>query len=501
MGQGSTERGTFFRREGRIPVHMARQYRHTRSLAGSLFYAACALSAVLWLSPFRGSAQDRSPQPSLTRMLFVFDASNSMNAFWGNQPKINTARELLLRSLKRLEGQPDLELALRLYGHQSAIQPGKQDCDDTRLEVPFSENSIPGMKQTLERVRCIGTTPIARSLEKAAKDFPEVPAGKGQRKVRNVIILITDGIEACDEDPCAVSRALQAKGITLKPFVIGVGLTEMDKFALQCVGNYFDASTPELFEHVLQVVVTQALNSTTAQISLMNTNGQPTETDVPVTLYDQKTGQVRYHLEHTLNERGLPDTLSIDPIFTYRVVAHTVPPSQRENVTLKPGIHNVIGVDAGTGLLLLKMGSGPPDAQQIACIVRQRGDMNTLVAQEVGTQQRYRVGTYDLEVLTLPRLHISDVDIDQSKTTEISIPRTGVLNVQPNAPGPGAIFAKKGDELEWVSDLDPTALRNQFRLLPGAYQVIYRSGSARRTELSITKDVTIESGRSATINF
>ena len=319
--------------------------------------------------------------------------------------------------------------------------------------------------------------------------------------MRNVIILITDGIEACDEDPCAVSRALQSKGITLKPFVIGVGLTEMDKFALQCVGNYFDASTPELFEHVLQVVVTQALNSTTAQISLMTTDGKPTETDVPVTLYDQKTGQMRYHLEHTLNDRNIPDTLSIDPIFTYRVVAHTVPPSIRENVTVRPGIHNIIGMDAGMGTLLLKMGSGPPDAQQIACIVRRKGEMPTLLAQEIGTQQRYRVGTYDLEVLTLPRLLIPDVEVGQGRTTEIVVPRTGVLNVQPSAPGPGAIFHKNGDVLEWVADLDPSALRNQFRLLPGGYQVIYRSGSARRTELSITKDVTIESGRSATINF
>ncbi len=185
--------------------------------------------------------------------------------------------------------------------------------------------------------RCLGTTPIARSLEKAAEDFPALDKSRGARPVRNIIILITDGIEACDEDPCAVSRALQSKGITLKPFVIGVGLTEMDKFALQCVGNYFDASTPELFEHVLQVVVTQALNSTTAQISLMTTDGKPTETDVPVTLYDQKTGQMRYHIEHTLNDRNIPDTLSIDPIFTYRVVAHTVPPSIRENVTVRPG--------------------------------------------------------------------------------------------------------------------------------------------------------------------
>ena len=60
---------------------------------------------------------------------------------------------------------------------------------------------------------------------------------------------------------------------------------------------------------------------------------------------------------------------------------------------------------------------------------------------------------------------------------------------------------KKGDELVWVADLDPGAIRSQFRLQPGTYQVTYRSRNARRTELTLIKDITIESGRSATINF
>ena len=81
------------------------------------------------------------------------------------------------------------------------------------------------------------------------------------------------------------------------------------------------------------------------------------------------------------------------------------------------------------------------------------------------------------------------------------MPRSGVLNVLPSTPGPGAIFAKKDGQLEWVADLDPNAVRSQFRLLPGTYEVIYRSRSARRTELSLKEDVTIESGRSATLNF
>ena len=461
-----------------------------------LLLALIMLTGAAWAQP-----DQQVPQPPLTRMLFVMDASNSMNAFWGNRPKIETARELLLNALQELEDQPDLELALRLYGHQTPIQAGKQDCDDTKLEVPFSPKSIPAMRSTLRSVRCLGTTPIARSLEKAANDFPPLDKSKGARPVRNVIILITDGIEACDEDPCAVSRALQAKGITLKPFVIGVGLAEADKYALQCVGNYYDASTPELFEHVLKVVVTQALNSTTAQISLMTTDGKPTETDVPVTLYDQRTGQVRMHITHTMNDRGVPDTLSIDPIYTYKVVAHTVPPSVRENVTVRPGTHTIIAVDAGMGTLALKVGSGPGDAQVVQCIVRRKGEMQTLTAQEMGTQQRYRVGVYDLEVLTLPRLLIPDVRVEQGRTTDIVVPRPGVLNVLPSTPGPGAIFLKKGDELEWVADLDPSAIRSQFRLQPGTYQVTYRSRNARRTELTLIKDITIESGRSATINF
>lgn len=473
----------------------------TRSLPGLFLFVALALSALLLLRPAPLLAQEAAPRPPLTRMLFVFDASNSMNAFWGNQPKINTARELLLQSLKRLEGQPDLELALRLYGHQTPIQPGKQDCDDTKLEVPFGPDRIPEIRKKLMATRCLGTTPIARSLQRAADDFPALDKGKGARPVRNIIILITDGIEACDEDPCAVSRALQAKGIILKPFVIGVGLTESERYALQCVGNYYDASTPELLEHVLQVVVTQALNSTTAQISLMTADGKPTETDVAVTLYDQKSGQVRYHLEHTMNDRNVPDTLSIDPIFTYRVVAHTVPPSVRENVTVRPGTHSIIAVDAGTGKLSLKMGTGPSDAGQVACIVRRKGEMATLTALDMGSTQRLRVGAYDLEVLTLPRTYIPDVRIEQGRTTDIVVPKAGVLNILASAPGPGSVFLKKGDELIWVADLDPSASRHQFRLQPGAYQVIYRSSFARRTELSITKEAVIESGRSVTLNF
>ncbi|MBK7297481.1 MAG: hypothetical protein IPI91_12995 [Flavobacteriales bacterium] len=168
---------------------------------------------------------------------------------------------------------------------------------------------------------------------------------------------------------------------------------------------------------------------------------------------------------------------------------------------MRPSIHNIIAVDAGLGTLQLNLGSGPPDAQTIPCIIRRKDELSTLHVQSLGTSQRLRTGFYDLEVLTLPRLLITDVKVQQGKTTEIAVPRPGTLNILPSASGPGAIFVKRGDELEWVADMDPLSVRSQYRLLPGNYQVLYRSGKAQRTELSITKDVTIESGRSTTVNF
>lgn len=441
-------------------------------------------------------AQPRTaPKKQLTRLLFVMDASNSMNAFWGNQPKINAAREVLLRALDEVEGHADLEIALRLYGHQTRIEPGKQDCDDTRLEVPFGPGTIPAIRERMRTVQCLGTTPIARSLLRAADDFPPC------KDCRNIIILITDGIEACDEDPCAVSRALQAKGIILKPFVIGIGLEENAKYSLTCVGNYYDAGTPAMFDQVLRIVISQALNNTTTTLHLLDVNGRPRETNVPVTFYDQRTGQQRYNFVHTMNLKGEPDTLTVDPLHTYRVVAHTIPPSVRENVTVKAGEHNIITLDCGQGDLELRTEGGLGSERGIPVVIRKDGMDATLHVQDLNTTERYRVGRYDLEVLTLPRLVIPDVEVKQSATTTIGVPQPGTINIVPTAPGHGAILLKEGQELKWVVDLDPAAVRHQFRLLPGQYKVVYRSDSARQTIYSIEKDFTITGGQSTTVNL
>ncbi len=435
----------------------------------------------------------KAQDDQLTRLLFVFDASNSMNATWQSDRKITVARKLLSETVKELDDQPNVEMGLRIYGHQVAIAPGKQDCEDTRLEVSFRPNNGSLIERTLDRIQCKGTTPIARSLEKAANDFPECS------DCRNIIILITDGIEACDGDPCAVSRALQRNGVILKPFVIGVGLEDEFKDTFNCVGNYYDATNEETFKNILDIVVTQALNNTTAQINLLDDYGNPTETDVTVNLFDQNTENLAYGFVHTLNHKGNPDTLSLDPIVTYRIEAHTIPTLTKENVKIIPGKHNIIALEAGQGDLEIKVAGQL--GKDVPVIVRKKGEMSTAHVMQTNLKERLLTDFYDLEILTLPRTRISDVEVTQNRTTTVTIPEPGMLNLALASPGYGSIAKIDGSNLEWVINLDSGSQQQQIKLQPGKYKLTYRSKNSKQVIYTMERTFSIASGSSTNLKL
>ena len=58
-----------------------------------------------------------------SRILFIFDASNSMAGQWGGARKIDMAREVLFDMVDSLEQLDNVEMALRVYGHQSPVPP------------------------------------------------------------------------------------------------------------------------------------------------------------------------------------------------------------------------------------------------------------------------------------------------------------------------------------------------------------------------------------------
>ncbi len=169
-------------------------------------------------------------QPATT--MIVMDGSGSM---WGRidgRPKLEIARET---AASVLAGIPDQQsLGLMAYGHRA-----RGDCADIEVIVAPGPGSADAIADAVDAMRFQGKTPITEAVRQAAEAlrFTEAPA---------TIVLVTDGIETCSADPCAVATELEAAGVDFTAHVIGFGLTEDDGRQVACIaentgGRYIQA--------------------------------------------------------------------------------------------------------------------------------------------------------------------------------------------------------------------------------------------------------------------
>jgi Ca-activated chloride channel homolog len=428
----------------------------------------------------------------MSRVLFIFDASNSMAGQWDGERKIDLARQILMEVVDSMESLPNVQMALRVYGHQSPVPP--QDCNDTKLEVPFGPNNASRIRQKLRFINPKGTTPIAHSLELAAADFPPCS------NCRNIILLITDGVEACEGDPCEVSIRLQKAGIILRPFVIGIGNDPGFRETFNCIGEYYDAPDREKFREALTVVVTQALNATSSQVNLLDSDDRPTETDANLVFYDHLSGTIRYNLIHTINSRGNPDTITLDHLLTYDVVAQTIPSVSIDSVSLLRGRHNTIALDAPQGNLMVKTKSNAYDSEKI--LVKKADDPLTINVQKMGVSGKYLVGKYDLEIPIYPHMFVEDVQIVQSYTTTVEIPTPGYITFSAQQPGAGALYQLTSDGKQfWVLNFQQDKKTQGYHLQPGTYRAVFRRMDLKSSDYTVVRDFKVDPGIAATVTF
>lgn len=428
------------------------------------------------------------------RILFIFDDSYSMYAPWNSNIKIEVAKKVMGEFLDSLKNLPNLELALRCYGHTTFFK--ERNCKDTKLEVPFAEATVNSLKikQRILKLEPMGTTPIAYSLGECAADFT------AKANCRNIVILITDGIEECNGYPCVVSAELQKKGIFLRPFVIGVGLDAKFADVFACMGKFYDVSNEANFKDVLKLVLTEAITQTTVQVDLLDILKKPTETDVDMTFYEAGTTNIKYNYLHTINHRGNPDTLVLDPDMKYDLVVHTIPVQEKKNISIIKGKHNIIKLDAPQGYLKLEL-DGAINKYYPTTLVRKGGELQTLNVQDFGKIEKYIIGKYDLEVLTLPRINLKDVEIKQSSTNSIKIPTSGNILFSKQGAGYGSIYVDDGKTVVWVCNLNPTLQSEIIYLQPGKYKVVFRYEFAKETIKTIERNFEVKSGIAQTVRL
>lgn len=180
------------------------------------------------------------------RAIIVLDASGSM---WGQidgRPKVDIARETLRTVLQSVPS--DMELGLMAYGHRE-----KGACEDIELIVPPEAGTATAITQAADAMRFLGKTPLTAAVRQAAEALR-------YSEEKSTVILITDGVETCEADPCALGKELEAAGVDFTAHVVGFGLTAEEGREVACLaqntgGKYLQASDASQLKDALAAAV------------------------------------------------------------------------------------------------------------------------------------------------------------------------------------------------------------------------------------------------------
>lgn len=437
-------------------------------------------------------ARSFGAQKEHTRILFVLDASGSMKSKWGNTTRMAAAKKILINLVDSLKDIENVEMALRCYGFQNPVST--HDCKDTKLVVGFHTNNAPAIIKFVKEVNPNGYTPIAYSLTQSANDFPD---GNG----KNVVILITDGIEECDGDPCTVSKQLQARNIILRPYIVGIGISEEQMKFFECVGKYYLPQNEKDLGQILSNVVSEAVNNTTITVQLLDNQGAPVETDAEMCFTNAKSGKTEYNFYHTMTSDGKPDTFSVDPSVNYNLQVNSEPPVYKKGISLTGAQNNIITLSAPMGYLNVK--SSSLNEYYVQCIVKKASDNNIVNVQSINSTARYLTGSYDVDVLVLPKISLKNIKIAQDSTVTLQIPQSGDLEISFPNDIIGQLFVRRNNTLEYVMDINGagTVRRESLNLQPGNYTLIYRRKDSQSSLDTKDSDFSIISGGSENISL
>lgn len=167
------------------------------------------------------AAQDAPQEPQ--KVIMVLDGSGSM---WGQidgVAKIDIARNVIGDMLN--DWNAGVELGVMAYGHRA-----KGDCNDIETLTEVGPVDKAAVITKVNAINPKGKTPISAAVRKAAEALKYT-------EEKATVILVSDGLETCNADPCALADELEAAGVDFTAHVIGFDITEDEQASLACLAN------------------------------------------------------------------------------------------------------------------------------------------------------------------------------------------------------------------------------------------------------------------------
>ena len=212
-----------------------------------------------------------------TNTIFILDASGSM---WGQikgTPKISIAKEVMAKLVPELP--QNSRVGLIAYGHRR-----KGDCGDVETLVALGPDNQQAVLDAVKGLNAKGKTPLTSSVEQAFRMLQQEPDSA-------TVILVSDGIESCNANPCKAVAAAKEAGIKFILHTVGFGLSQGESAQLQCMadaggGQYFAANdADQLLKSARKAV--QPAGGLKVSATLNGTPG-----DILLRVVDAATGKV-----------------------------------------------------------------------------------------------------------------------------------------------------------------------------------------------------------------
>ncbi len=229
------------------------------------FILAFCLLAII---PFQTQAAENDAPKA--RAMLVFDASGSMRGQIDGTEKIVIARDVIGSLMK--DWDEDVHLGLSAYGHRQG------NCKDIETLVKIGPGTSQKIAKSVNDLKPKGKTPLSAAVKKAAEElnYTKSPA---------TVILLSDGIETCDLDPCVIGKSLEENGIDFTAHVIGFDVKLEDQAGLKCLaentgGKFLSAENAGALKEALQQVAKEVRRGPDRVYVILDKKGERYKKDV-----------------------------------------------------------------------------------------------------------------------------------------------------------------------------------------------------------------------------
>ncbi|WP_053364884.1 vWA domain-containing protein [Bacillus sp. FJAT-27245] len=178
-------------------------------------------------------SQDAPAEKRAYNVEILLDSSGSMANKLGSKTRMELAKEAIRKFAASLPKEANI--SLRVYGHKGtgSEKDKKLSCGSNELVYSPQTFNASELDAALGKFKPAGWTPLAEAIKAAQNDLA---AYKGKEN-KNIIYVVSDGIETCGGNPVAAAESLKASGIDPVVNIIGFDVNAKDAQQLEKIAK------------------------------------------------------------------------------------------------------------------------------------------------------------------------------------------------------------------------------------------------------------------------